>query len=134
MADGYDAPQPEHREIWIFGFKTNLMVQDELVWFSRRTPNRSAYLIKPADLSLSVQAIMWANNLVCPNSLEQYLQRAMKPESGYRLVYSMLDEEEYEHLIAYLLQEHLGAEDVTKEDYVLSLFVEHEKKRRESYN
>ena len=62
------------------------------------------------------------------------MQRAMKPESGYRLVYSMLDEEEYEHLIAYLLQEHLGAEDVTKEDYVLSLFVEHEKKRRESYN
>ena len=45
----------------------------------------------------------------------------------------MLDADEFEHLIAYLLQEHPMAEDVTKEDYVLNLFVEHEKKRRESY-
>lgn len=50
-----------------------------------------------------------------------------------KYLYNMLDADEFEHLMAYLLQAHPTAEDVTKEDYVLSLFVEHEKKRRASY-
>jgi hypothetical protein len=42
----------------------------------------------------------------------------------------MLEPEEYESLMAYLLAEHPKAEDVTKEDYVLSMFVERERKKK----
>ena len=130
IADGYDASQPEHREIWIVGFKVNEMVNDELVWFKNHKAGRSFIRVFKASEILFEHLIPfgWGTE-----SLKQYFYNEWKRDSSYFMLYHMLDPEEYENLMAYLLREHPRAKDVTKEDYVLNMFVEHEKKRRASY-
>ena len=49
-------------------------------------------------------------------------------DNSIALLYNMLDDDEFEHLMAHLIKQHPDAEDVTTEDYVLNLFVEHAKK------
>lgn len=128
MADGYKAPQPERREIWIVGFDLNGMTWDELNWFRGSQAGRivrntdSAY-----DLYISIVDYDF------PVSLGFFLSKVLDQNSDYSLLYNMLNQEDYEHLIAYLLFMHPMARDVAKEDYVLNMFVEHEKKRRASY-
>lgn len=127
IADGYDAPQPEHREIWIVGFKTNEMINDELVWLKGHKAGRS--FIRVFTASEIMFEYMLPNGWSPYRSLLCYIRGA---ENNYSILRSMLGPEDYEHLMAYLLRKHPHSEDVTKEDYVLNMFVEHEKKRKAS--
>lgn len=128
VADGFDAPQPERRIVWIVGGRLNTMVRDELHWFARHKPGReweygangiTLYALSKQTASQSL--IHFFSHLVSKDDVSQNI----------RLLYSMLDHDEFEHLMAYLLRQHPTAEDVTKEDYVLSLFVEHAKKKKQ---
>ena len=123
MADGYNAPQPERREIWIVGLHIKEMVADELMWFKNYKPKRCVVRTWGARELCKKIFYSW------PLSLEYYLSRSIISDSNYSLLRKMLDPEDYEHLVSYLLWEHPKAIDITKEDYVLSMFIEHEKKR-----
>jgi len=128
VADGYDAPQPSRRFVWIVGGRVNEMIHDELRWFAHHKPGRS-YI-----QALNGSYLLWYLDDL--HSLRRFFYHlSVKDEAGTNIqfLYNMLDADEFEHMMAYLLQEHPMAEDVTKEDYVLNLFAEHEKKRRESY-
>ena len=128
VADGYDAPQPIRRFVWIVGGRVNEMVHDELRQFVHHKPGRSYFQ------ALNSNYLLWYFDLF--SSLFNFFSHlSAQDEAGKNIqfLYNMLDADEFEHLMAYLLQEHPMAEDVTKEDYVLNLFIEHEKKRRESY-
>ena len=132
VADGYDAPQPKQRLVWIVGGRVNEMVHDELHWFAHHKPGRS--YIQALNSNYLFFGEVWHFDLF--SSLFSFFSHlSAQDEAGKNIqfLYNMLDADEFEHLMAYLLQEHPMAEDVTKEDYVLNLFVEHEKKRRESY-
>lgn len=128
MADGYNAPQPQHREIWIVGFKLKEMVCDELGWFESFKPGRSVRRVGCAE-QLYVDLI--AHKF--PVSLDHFFDQLSVSDSSYAFLHRMLEPEGYENLMVYLLRKHPKSKDVTEEDYVLSLFVEHEKKRRASY-
>lgn len=84
-----------------------------------------------------VTTVNSAESLYADTSLETYFPVSLGMFLGklnnYKMLYNMLDDDDFEHLIAYLLQKHPNAADVSKEDYVLNMFVEHEKKRRASY-
>lgn len=132
VADGFDAPQPEQRLVWIVGEYVSPMIQDELEWFARHKPGRS-FVQAPCGSYLYIGEI-W--KMGCHTNLQNFFTHLTMQDSAgknIQFLFNMLDAEEFEHLLSYLLQEHPYAQDVTKEDYVLSLFVEHEKKRRESY-
>ena len=126
IADGYNAPQPEHREIWIIQFQVSEMVNDELMWFRSYKPGRS-FIPRFRASDLLYDYLIPGGYDSC--SLRHYL-RASLSNNNYALLYRMIDPEEYENLIAYLLREHPQAEDVTKEDYVLNMFIEHERKKK----
>lgn len=51
----------------------------------------------------------------------------------FTLLYQMLDGEDFENLIAQILHDRSDKRFIPKEDYVLNMFIEHEKKRRASY-
>lgn len=124
MADGYNAPQPERREIWIVGFHIKEMVADELMWFKRHKEGRCVLRIHNA---ITLYESIGYHNL--PPSLAHYFSRVCISDSNYSLLRKMLDPEDYEHLVSYLLWEHPKAVNITKEDYVLNMFIEHKKKR-----
>lgn len=124
MADGYNAPQPEHREIWIVGLHIKEMVNDELTWFKGHKEGR--YVLRAHNAITLYERIGYHN---LPASLAHYFSRVCISDSNYSLLRKMLDPEDYEHLVSYLLWEHPKATDITKEDYVLNMFIEHEKKR-----
>ena len=125
MADGYNAPQPQHREIWIVDLPINQRVCDELGWFESFKPGRVVRRVHTAKE-------LYTNITSCnfPVSLGHFIGQLSVADSSYVSLYHMLEPEEYENLMAYLLAAHPKAEDVTKEDYVLSLFVEREKEKR----
>ena len=125
MADGYNAPQPQHREIWIVGLPLKQMVCDELGWFESFKPGRVVRRVRTAQE-------LYTNITACnfPVSLGHFIGQLAVEDSSYVSLYHMLEPEEYESLMAYLLAEHPKAEDVTKEDYVLSMFVERERKKK----
>lgn len=123
MADGYHAPQPEHREIWIVGLRLKAMVHDELRWFQGHSPGRIVRNVKSA-----MNLYLDCTEQDFPLSLGFFLAQSNDTSSDYFRLRHMLSAEEYEHLVAYLLRKHPTAQDVTKEDYVLSLFVEHERR------
>ena len=124
IADGYHAPQPEHREIWIVGLHVKEMIRDELNWFRQYADGRIVLRVNKAlDLYSTRTDCNW------PLSLGVFLCQSRDTESNYFILRKMLSAEEYEHLMAYLLREHPNAQDVTAEDYVLNLFVEHEKNK-----
>lgn len=125
MADGYNAPQPQHREIWIVGFRLKEMVCDELKWFESFKLGRVVRHVRCAE---QLYVDMIANNF--PVSLGHFFGQISVENSNYLFLYRILEPEDYEHLMSYLLHEHPYAQDVTKEDYVLSLFIEHEKKKK----
>ena len=127
IADGYNAPQPQHREIWIIGFQLKEMIYEELVWFKNFKLGRS--FIKAFSASELLYDYLIPNGY-SPCGLRRYLYKASFPNDNYALLYCMVDREEYENLMSYLLREHPQAEDVTKEDYVLNMFIEHEKKKK----
>ena len=128
MADGYNAPQPKFREIWAVGFHLNGMVSDELMWFSMK-PGRCKF---KAPTALCLFEDCGLKNYL-PESLCSYIYNRRNESRGESILASMLADDDYEHLMAYLLRMHPHAEDVTKEDYVVSMFVENEKKRRKRY-
>lgn len=121
MADGYNAPQPEHREIWIIDLHINEMIYDELMWFKNYRAGR--YVIRVSEAKELCHSI---TNL--PLSLAHYFCPTSVSYQNYCNLRKMLDPEDYEHLVSYLLWEHPKAIDITKEDYVLNMFIEHEKK------
>lgn len=125
IANGYQAPQPTHREIWCVGFHINTMVRDELNWFRMTNKEHVVTIVDSAE------------SLYADTSLETYFPVSLGMFLGklnnYEMLYNMLDDDDFEHLIAYLLQKHPNAADVAKEDYVLNMFIEHEKKRQASY-
>jgi len=126
VADGFDASQPKQRYVWIVGSRVNTMVHDELEWFVHHKPGR-AYLQGSDGRYFDIDEEY-------PFSLKMLLYHWDKRDDAWKnieLLFEMLDVEEFEHLVAYLLQEHPGTWDITTEDYVLSLFVEHEKNKRE---
>ncbi len=129
IANGYQAPQPTHREIWCVGFHINAMVQDELNLFKMTDAEHIVTTVDSAE-SLYNDMIFEAH---FPSSLGIFLCKLGQKNNDYELLYNMLDDDDFENLIAYLLHEHPNATDVAKEDYVLNMFVEHEKKRRASY-
>lgn len=123
VADGYNAPQPMRREIWVVDFCLSEMTTDELVWFSGYKDRRIARNIQTGNDAKTL--IGFASTA---KSFANYVTQLSVPNNDYALLYDMLDYDEYEHLLAYLLREHPNAKDVTKEDYVLNMFVEHAKK------
>ena len=129
MADGYNAPQPKHREIWMVGFQLKEMVCDELSWFECFKPERIVRRVRSAEE-------LYTNITACnfPVSLGHFFGQLSVSDSSYVSLYRMLEAEDYEDLMAYLLREHPEATDVTKEDYVLNMFVEREKKRSNNGN
>lgn len=126
MADGYNAPQPKHREIWIVGLRLKEMVCDELQWFECYKPERVVRRVRSAE-----ELYTGMTSYSFPVSLGHFFGQLSASDSNYAFLYRMLEPEEYENLMAYLLAEHPKAEDVTKEDYVLSMFVEREKRKKE---
>jgi hypothetical protein len=40
----------------------------------------------------------------------------------------MIDPDEFEHLVSYLLKTYPNADDITTEDYVLNLFLSHKER------
>lgn len=124
VADGYNAPQPMRREIWIVDFRLSEMTRDELMWFSGYKDGRIARNIHTGNDARTLTGIEPTTK-----SFSNYATQLSVPNNDYVLLYDMLDYDEYEHLLAYLLQKHPNAKDVIKEDYVLNMFVEHAKKK-----
>ena len=124
VADGYNAPQPMRREIWIVDFRLSEMTRDELMWFSGYKDGRIARNIHTGNDARTLTGIEPTTK-----SFSNYVTQLSVPNNDYVLLYDMLDYDEYEHLLAYLLQKHPNAKDVIKEDYVLNMFVEHAKKK-----
>ena len=54
-------------------------------------------------------------------------------KNEFTFLYQMLDEEDFENLMAQILHDRPDKRFVPKEDYILNMFIEHEKKRLESY-
>ena len=132
IANGYGAPQPKQRLVWVVGGNINTMIQDELGWFTSNNAGGRYFYAK--DSAYLLIGEMWHEEF--PESLRnlfRHLQESDSVSKNVNLLYSMLDEKEFEYLMANLIQKHPSAQDVTEEDYVLSLFIEHEKKRRKSY-
>lgn len=129
VADGYNAPQPMRREIWVVNFRLSEMTRDELMWFSGYKDGRIACNIRVGNEARTLIgfASMLSNGI---KSFSNYVTQLSVSDNDYALLYDMLDYDEYEHLLAYLLQKHPNAKDVIKEDYVLNMFVEHAKKAR----
>ena len=126
MADGYNAPQPERREIWIVGFNLNEMVKDELVWFAGHKQGRKAVRFTTDN---EAQILLDCKDIIRrPWSFENFIKQLFVPDNNYSLLYNMLEPDEYERLLAYLLREYPNAKDVSHEDYVLNMFVAHAKK------
>lgn len=125
IADGYNAPQPAHREIWIVGFQLKEMIYDELIWFKNFKQGRSFIRVSGA-FKLCTEIDTYKVTLL---SLCHYFEQLCQANNNYFILRHMLDPDDYEHLIAYLLREHPCSKDVTQEDYVLNMFVEHEKKK-----
>ena len=129
MADGYNAPQPAHRQIWIVGQHLSGMVLDELVWFGKKGGRVVLKGHGSYDIYRQIGAMCF------PPSLSRYIDHVYQKDyfyhqekmSGDVILRNMLAADEYEHLMAYLLRTHPQAEDVTKEDYVVNMFVEHAK-------
>ena len=128
VADGYNAPQPMRREIWVVDFRLSEMTRDELIWFSGYKDGRIARNIKTGNDARALIGFA-ATSGNTKKSFSNYVTQLSVPNNDYALLYDMLDYDEYEHLLAYLLREHPNAKDVTKEDYVLNMFVEHAKKK-----
>lgn len=124
IAKGYNVPQPFHREIWIVGFEISSINCEELDMFIKDSDEHIVYRCNHAEnIYINITDYDWTL------SLGYFLSKL----NNYEFLYNMLDDDEFEYLISYLLLEHPYSEDVTKEDYVLNLFVEHEKKRIASY-
>lgn len=126
IADGYNAPQPKHREIWIVDLYIKQKIADELVLFKNHKAGR--FVIRAHDAIAIWEGFIGYHNL--PFSLNYYFSHARISDNNYSILRKMLEPEDYEHLVAYLLREYPKAEDVTKEDYVLSMFIEHERKKK----
>lgn len=129
VADGCNAPQPKFRTVWIVGH-VNEMINDELEWFSRFKHGRKCVQVSKGSYLYIGEMFNTSNQL--PSLLHFLYHLTMHDDIGknIELLYKMLDADEFEHLVAHLLQEHPYAEDITQEDYVLNLFVEHERKVR----
>ena len=130
VADGFDAPQPEKRFVWIVGEYISEMIDDELSWFAHHKPGRMCDQF-PKGRYLYISKVLSPTSCPSVNHFFFHLSDNTEASQNIRLLYSMLDHDEFEHLMAYLLQQHPTAEDVTKEDYVLSLFIEHAKKKKQ---
>ena len=128
IAKAYNTPQPFHREIWIVGLEVSSITYEELNMFTRDSKEHIVYNCNCAK-SLYVNNTDYDWTL----SLGYFVSNLYDDNNCYEFLYNMLDDDEFEHLISYLLLEHPYSEDVTKEDYVLNLFVEHERKRIASY-
>lgn len=128
-AKGYQASQPIYREIWCVGFQIDTMVRDELNWFHATD---SKHVVNTVDSAESLYTDKTFETYF-PISLGMFLGGLGQKNNNYDLLYHMLDEDEFEHLISYLLRKHPNDTDITEKDYVLNMFVEHEKKRRASY-
>ena len=128
IADGYNAPQPEHREIWIVGFQLKDMIHDELIWFQGHKQGRSfLHFFRASEI---MYEHMLPNGWSPYRSLLCYIRSTPFSNSNYSILRRMLDPDDYEHLIAYLLRKNPIAQDVTQEDYVLNMFIEHERKKK----
>lgn len=124
IAKGYNVPRPFHREIWIVGFNVLPIIQEELNMFIKDCKEHIVYRFNRAEnIYINITDYDWTL------SLGYFISKL----DDYEFLYNMLDDDEFEHLISYLLLEHPYSEDVMKEDYVLNLFVEHEKKRIEPH-
>ena len=99
-------PQPEHREIWIVSFHIKEMVVDELMWFKGYKEGRSVFNVSCASDLLAMVSI---HNR--PLSLTHYFLSTLTPNNNYSILRKMLDPEDYEHLVSYLLWEHPKAID-----------------------
>ena len=126
MADGYHVPQPAHREIWIVGLQLNEIVYNRLMWFECFKTGRVVRYVHTAE---ELYTSLTRYNF--PVSLGHFFGQLSISNSSYDFLYRMLEPEDYENLMVYLLRDHPYAKDVTKEDYVLSLFIEHGKKKNE---
>lgn len=127
-AEKYGAPLPEKRSVWIVGPMVNDEVHDELHSFVHRKSGRNYVQAKTASI-LYVFAGIYQGAVRSLNTFLYHLSAKDEVAQNIRLLYGMIEPQEFEHLVAYLLQEHPTADDITQEDYVLSLFVEHEKNR-----
>lgn len=130
IAAGYGISLPQHQEIWYCGFNLSPMIQDELTWFSG-SPER--FVCKnPQDCVYAYCSTLAHQPVLNTRSFGNFLSSVDSANEGegnsVALLYNMLDDDEFEHLMAYLIPQHPDAKDVTTEDYVLSLFVEHAKK------
>lgn len=107
------------------------MIQDELTWFSG-SPER--FVCKnPQDCVYDYCSTLAHQPVLNTRSFGGFLSAVDRAANNHEdnnisLLYDMLDDDEFEHLMAYLIPQHPDAKDVTTEDYVLSLFVEHAKK------
>lgn len=130
IAVGYGAPLPKHQEIWYCSFSLSQMIQDELEWFANKT-ERSVHKNPHKLWCLQTFPHLSILNTRSIGNFLHTIERAKEGEkNNVGLLYDMLDDDEFEHLMAYLLREHPNCKDVTTEDYVLSLFVEHAKKEK----
>lgn len=127
------APLPERRAIWVIGgtiYKKTYLALNPLC----RT-DEGVMCVHPPNASALYLSELLLKTEDCTSIYHFFRGLAMKNAAweNIEFLYNMLEDDEFEHLIAYLLKAHPHAQDVTKEDYVLSLFVDHEKKRRERY-
>ena len=124
IAKAYNTSQPFHREIWIVGFEVPSITYEELDMFIRDIKEHIVYNCNCAkNIYINNTDYDWTL------SLGYFISKL----DDYEFLYNMLDDDEFEHLVSYLLLEHPYSEDIMKEDYVLNLFVEHERKRIASY-
>lgn len=132
IADDNNAPQPKMRIIWVIADHDHLdeKIFDEIEQLLERGISgiRCKYAISSNHLysqeTWRLAHLPGLNKFFYHLNVQDYIWENIV------YLYHMLDADEFEHLVAYLLQAHPTAEDITKEDYVLSLFVEHEKKKR----
>ena len=128
IADGFEAPQPEHRYVWIVGSRVNNMVHDELHWFAKYKPGREY-------LQIEKSSSLWFMNNYEPiqkgHSLDKiffHISEQDKVWERIQRLYTMIDPDEFEHLVSYLLKTYPNADDITTEDYVLNLFLSHKER------
>ena len=130
IAVGYGVQLPPHQEIWYYGFHLSPMVQDELTWFAAQPEH--FVCANPQSCVFAYCHQLSRLPILNTRSFGNFLSSVDSANEGednsIALLYNMLDDDEFEHLMAYLIPQHPDAKDVTTEDYVLNLFVEHAKK------
>ena len=131
IAVGYGVQLPLHQEIWYYGFHLSPMVQDELTWFAAQpehfvyaNPRSGVFTYFHQRSRLPILNTRSSGNFMSSVDSANFEYE----DNSIALLYNMLDDDEFEHLMAHLIKQHPDAEDVTTEDYVLNLFVEHAKK------